>query len=440
MEWLVLGAFCAGLVLCIASGHSILYALGFGLIIFMLYGRHKGFAWRELIRMALNGIRMVRSILVTFFLIGIMTALWRAAGTIPFIVCHAATLIHPSAFLLMTFLLNCGLSVLTGTSFGTAATMGVICASMGAAMQVSPILTGGAVLSGAYFGDRCSPVSTSALLVAALTGTNIYSNIRAMLRSALAPFLAACLIYFLLGRQLSGGGAVMDLEALFSRSFRLSWITLLPAAVIFLLAVLRVNVKLAMGASILTALPICLILQGQPPALLFHAAAMGFTPADAGTSAMISGGGMISMANAACIVCLSSSYTELFSKTGLLDNARQLAAAIARRTSAYAAMLLSSALSGMVACNQTLTILLCHQLCRGAYDDAGQLALDLEDSAVVIAPLVPWSIAGAVPLAAADAPTAAILASFYLILLPLWRLAGSLIEKRRTPKALRRAG
>ena len=191
MEWIALGLFCAALLICIVLDLSILYALAFGLLVFLLYGRRKGFSWCELFRMAFEGIRTVRNILITFFLIGIMTALWRAAGTIPVIVCYASGLIRPSVFLLMAFLLNCLVSVLTGTSFGTAATMGVICAAIGTSMGVSPLLTGGAVLSGAFFGDRCSPVSTSALLVAAVTKTDIYDNIRRMVKTAFVPFLLA---------------------------------------------------------------------------------------------------------------------------------------------------------------------------------------------------------------------------------------------------------
>lgn len=100
-----------------------------------------------------------------------MTALWRACGTIPYIICHAAKLLRPEVILLASFLLNCGISVLTGTSFGTAATIGVICMSMGVSEGANPLLLGGAILSGAFFGDRCSPFSTSALLVSELTKT-----------------------------------------------------------------------------------------------------------------------------------------------------------------------------------------------------------------------------------------------------------------------------
>ena len=88
----------------------------------------------------------------------------------------------------MTFLLNCLISVLTGTALGTAATIGVVCATMASALGIPSWMTGGAILSGVYFGDRCSPVSTSALLVAELTETGIYTNIKNMIKSALAPF------------------------------------------------------------------------------------------------------------------------------------------------------------------------------------------------------------------------------------------------------------
>ena len=422
MEWIALGLFCAALLICIVLDLSILYALAFGLLVFLLYGRRKGFSWRELAGMALEGIKTVRNILITFFLIGIMTALWRAAGTIPVIVCYASGLIRPSVFLLMAFLLNCLVSVLTGTSFGTAATMGVICAAIGTAMGVSPLLTGGAVLSGAFFGDRCSPVSTSALLVAAVPKPDIYDNIRRMVKTAFVPFLLACGIYAGIGLTLPREGSVMDLEALFSRSFRLHWTALIPAAVILVLAAFRVNVKLAMSVSILTAVPLCFILQNLSAAEILRAALSGFTPADAEVARLVSGGGIVSMIRVACIVCLSSAYSGIFQKTGMLGKAKRLIGRLAAKTGAYAATLVTSVLTGVIACNQTLTILLTEQLCRGEYADKEVLALDLEDSAVVTAPLIPWSIACAVPLAAAGAPSAAVLTAFYLILLPLWRL------------------
>ena len=103
MEYIVLGIFCAGLLLCVVLRIPILYSLGFGLLLFLFYGKHKGFSWRELAGMTFSGIKTVRNILFSLFLIGIMTALWRAAGTIPYIVSRTAGWMHPAVFLLMVF-------------------------------------------------------------------------------------------------------------------------------------------------------------------------------------------------------------------------------------------------------------------------------------------------------------------------------------------------
>ena len=437
MEWLTLGLFCAALLVCVALKASVFYALTAGLALFLLYGRRKGFGWGALARMALDGVKTVHNILLTFLLIGILTALWRAAGTIPALVCYAAALIRPAAFLLMTFLLNCGISVLTGTSFGTAATMGVICATMGRALGVDLRLIGGAVLSGAFFGDRCSPVSTSALLVAELTGTDIFDNLRRMLRSALAPFLLTCGAYAALGLLTAREGEIMDLRPLFERAFVLRWPALIPAAVILVLSALRVRVKVAMTASILAAIPLCLWLQGMPPGALPGTMLLGYRAADAEVGAMLNGGGVAAMLRVAGIVCLSASYSGIFRRTGLLDGAKRAVTRLAGRATPFAAILATSVFGGMVACNQTLTVMLVDQLCRSLRDSASDFAVDIEDSAVVVAPLVPWSIAGAVPLAAIGAPAGALPLAFYLYLLPLWRLAGSWRERRAIRPARR---
>ncbi len=134
------------------------------------------------------------------------------------------------------------------------------------------------------------------------------------------------------------------------------------------------------------------------------------------------------------IVCLSSSYGGIFRETGLLDGIRNQVEAFAGKTTEYAATMVTAVLTGSVACNQTLSIILTHQLCSGIPQKKEKLALDLEDTAVVIAPLIPWSIAGTVPLAAVGAPLSGLLFAFYLYLLPLWRAAGSFAAARKQSK------
>ena len=182
MERIPLLLFAAILIASIAAGIPIIIALLAGYAVFFIYALRRGFRPMAILGMSLSGISEARNILIAFALIGMLTATWRCAGTIPSIVCYAFGIVRPSWFLIAAFLINSLISFLTGTSFGSVATMGVICMTMGNALGISPALTGGAILSGIFFGDRCSPVSTSALLVADITKTGIFGNI-------LAPYL-----------------------------------------------------------------------------------------------------------------------------------------------------------------------------------------------------------------------------------------------------------
>lgn len=130
--------------------------------------------------------------------------------------------------LLAAFLLCCLVSSLTGTAFGTAATVGVITMTMANSMGLPPLFTGGAILSGIYFGDRCSPMSTSALLVSELTGTDLFENIKKMTRTGLVPFLLACGVYALAGLGVHAAPAGDGARALLAEGFCLHPAALAP--------------------------------------------------------------------------------------------------------------------------------------------------------------------------------------------------------------------
>jgi len=430
MDLITLLLFCTTLLVCIIFDISIVYALIAGFIIFVAYGLYKGFSLSELLKEALSGVKTVKNILITFVLIGSLTALWRASGTIPFIVSYASKLITPSIFLLMTFLLNCMVSFLIGTSFGTAATMGVICATMGATMGVNPIMVGGAVLSGTFWGDRCSPISTSALLVSELTGTDIYGNIKQMFKTSMIPTILTCIVYAVIGFTLKNNGEVINLEALFSTEFRLHILTLLPAIAVLGLASFKVNVKKSMLVSIIVSIPICIFIQNIAFADVMRIILMGYTGKSPELVDIISGGGITSMIRVIFIVCISSSYSGIFRKTGLLEGIKKVISRLNKTTNSFIATLITSFIADMIACNQTLAILLTNQLCGDLYEDNKEFAITMEDTVVVTAPLIPWSIASGAPLTSIGAPSASIIFAFYLMILPLWRAILSLKKKK----------
>ena len=419
----VISAFAVSLMICIGFDISILAALVFGFFLFYGYGLYRKHAPGEMVSLAFSGIKTVKNILITFILIGIITATWRACGTIPYIVYHATKICCPNAMVLITFLLCCLISVLTGTAFGTAATMGVICVTMASSMGVPLVYSGGAVLAGSFFGDRCSPMSTSALLVSTVTGTDLYRNIGSMVKTSAVPFLITCGIYTLLG---SGSGShydVSQIQSLFADNFVLHPAALIPAVVIILLSCFRVNVKITMSISILCGMAVAFLIQDISLTELAGIAIWGYKPEAAEVAALLSGGGVQSMVKVFCIVCLSSCYSGMFNGTGLLEGFRGSLNRLSKKILPFGSILITSVITVMISCNQTLAIMLTHQLCMDAEPDPETMASHLENTAVVIAPLIPWSIAGAVPLATVGAPTISILTACYLYLLPVWNYA-----------------
>ena len=429
MEAVVLSLFCIFLILCVALKLSVLYALGAGLVLFVIYAFLKGFSARRTAEMCLDGIKTAGNIIISMMLIGIMTALWRQAGTVSVIVLGGCRLISPRIIVLMSFVLCSAVSVLIGTSFGTAATMGVICASLAGAMGVPPAFYGGAILAGCYFGDRCSPVSTSALLVSGLTKTNLHDNIKMMAKSAVIPFIISCVLYFAVG----GGGAetenIPDLYPVFAGETKLSVFCLIPAAVIIILSIFRVKVKKTMLLSIASAVLVCIFVQKASLTEILKTAVLGYIPKTEAASRLLRGGGAASMINVVAILCISSAYAGIFSGTELISGIKKAVGTTSSVLGPFGAAAAVSVITSGISCNQTLATMLTHQLCAETEKDEKLMAITLENTVIVIAPLIPWSIAGGVPLSSVGAPTSALAFAFFLYVLPLWHFAKSIIKK-----------
>lgn len=389
---ITLGLFVAGLVFCIAAGLSLLWALGFGAVCFGGYARSTGIPLPEVFRLLLRGVKRIANILIIFTLIGMLTGIWRISGTIPMLIDRALDLINPTFFVLWSFLLCAALSSLIGTAFGTVSTLGVVCMLMAHTAGFNEVLVGGAVLSGVYVGDRCSPMSSSAALVCALTHTDIYGNFKRMLRNGAAPFLLTCAGYALLSllgpEHVMPEGATDALRAHFTFNI---WV-LLPAVVILVFGLLRIDVKTAMATSIVLAGGAALVFQNCSPADLFSTMLLGYRPPTDDLS-MLKGGGIISMANVAAIVAISSSYSALFEKSGLLDSFEHMVERLAFRIGAFRTTALVGLLTTGLSCNQTLSIILTRQLCAHAQHNRREMAMYLENSVVLLSAVLPWSIA-----------------------------------------------
>ena len=421
--------FSLSLIFCLLLKYSVIYALIVGYIIFMTYGLIKGYDLKVLIKKSFEGVLTVKNILLVFVLIGMITALWRASGTIAFIVYMGSKLISPSILILLTFLLCSILSFLIGTSLGTAATMGVICVSIGKAMGINPYYLGGAVLSGIYFGDRCSPMSTSALLITELTKTNLYTNIKLMFKTSIIPFVTTCLFYLFLGLKSSTSPVSIDATNIFKENYNLNIVVIVPAILIIILSLFKVNVKKTMLLSIVISFIIAMFFQKESVTSLINYCVYGFHHSNEKLNLMMKGGGILSMVKVGLIVAISSSYSGIFKETKMLVILKEYLKEYSKKTSNYFIIFLNSIISGAIACNQSLGIILTHELCE-ELEDKQNMAIILENTIVLLAGLIPWNIAMAVPLKTVDIGLMSGLFAFYLYFLPLWNLFLGIIKEK----------
>jgi Na+:H+ antiporter, NhaC family len=199
---------------------------------------------------------------------------------------------------------------------------------------------------------------------------------------------------------------------------------LMPAILILLLAAFKVDVKISMSLSILTGMAIALLVQHVSLSDLLQYIATGYRLDQPGfLSVVIQGGGLYSMLQVSLIVLISSAYSGLFAGTGLLRDVEQNFERLSRKIGVYAGTAGASIVTAAFSCNQTLAVMLTHQLIRKTYEKKRlsnyRMALDLENTVIVISALIPWNIAGAVPAAALSADAGFIPYALYLFLVPL---------------------
>ena len=427
---IVILLFSLSLIVCLLLKYSVIYALIVGYIIFITYGFMKGHNLIVLIKKSFEEVLTVKNILLVFILIGMITALWRASGTIAFIVYIGSKLISPSILIFLTSLFCAVLSVLIGTSLGTAATMGVICFSIGKTMGINPYYIGGAVLSGIYFGDRCSPMSTSALLISELTKTDLYANIKLMIKTSVIPFIVTSLFYLFLGFKSTVSNINVDVTEIFKQNYNLNIIVIIPAILIIILSILKINVKKTMLVSIVISFIIAMFIQRDSIVALINYCIFGYHHPNERLNLMMKGGGILSMVNVSLIVGISSSYSGIFKETKLLVSLKEHLKVFAKKTSNYFVIFLSSIISGAIACNQSLGIILTNELSEELVDKR-ERAIILENTVVLLVGLIPWNIAMDVPLKTLDVGVISGLFAFYLYFLPLWNLFAGIIKEKK---------
>lgn len=251
----LLGLLASILVILIAVANSI--AIGYALIVvwcIMAYVFYrKGYAPKELLNLSWTGAKTSIVVMQIFLLIGWLIAMWQAAGVIPMIIATGIDLIDPSIFIVCAFLITAAVSMLLGTALGTVGTIGIVLITMARAGNIPENIVAGAIIAGAYFGDRNGPLSSSASLVAALTHTKVSTNIPIMFKDGIPALIISTVLYLLLSQWYPLNYENSLLSDTIHFIFNIDWTLWIPVIIVIGLLPLKVSIRWPIGLSALAA-------------------------------------------------------------------------------------------------------------------------------------------------------------------------------------------
>lgn len=399
------------------------WALMAGVILFTLDAKRHGRTWEQVGNMLAQGLKKAWIVVQVLLVIGLLTASWISCGAIPCLVRLGALVIRPHVFLLCTFWLCAVMSFLLGTSFGTANTMGVVMMTLARAGGVSLPMTAGAILCGIYVGDRCSPMSSSLLLLSTLTETELYDNVGMTIRSMLVPFVAASGGYLLCSVLSPLSAASTGLGEQLEAGFNLSPVVLLPTVVVFVLCLMRKPVKLAMAVSVILACLLAVFFQRMPALELSKTLVFGYhLPETEPLATILHGGGLSSMVTSIVIVTSSCAIAGIVEGTDL--TARLGGRTGGGHLKTYQKTLVTGFVTAAIGCNQTIAIVLTHAVRKDAYQTLGNQAFarDMSFAGTLAPVLVPWCIAAYTPTSQLDVHGLGwMLFAFWLWFMLLWQ-------------------
>lgn len=374
---------------------------------------------------AIAGTKKSYLLVFIFALLGALSASWFISGTIPALIYYGIKIINPNYFYVFSFLITSLFSFLIGSSFGTVGTIGLVMVSLARGIGLDIYIVAGSIISGAYFGDRGSPMSSSANFVSILTETEIYSNVKGMFKASILPYLITLSLYFYLGRNIESKFIENNILTLLNQNFYLDFLVFIPMIYLVIMCLLKKNIRHTILVSIFLSLIIGWFLQNYEDRNFIKVLIYGFKlPIENELYNVIRGGGIFSMGTAMVMALLSCGLVNIVDKLGILKLVSEKIGVVKSEWKIYLYTIVVAILTAAISCSQSTSILLTSQIMKKIYKKNGftkeLLALDIENSSVVLSSLIPWNIAITVPALMLDISAVKIIPySLYLFILPM---------------------
>jgi NhaC family Na+:H+ antiporter len=362
--------------------------------------------WKEIQEGMVQGITLAMSAILILMVVGMMIGTWIMGGVVPSMIYYGLKVLSPGIFLVATLIICSIVSLGTGSSWSTAGTVGVALVGVGQGLGVPVAMVAGAIISGAYFGDKMSPLSDTTNLAPAVAGTDLFSHIRHMVYTTGPGYIISIVLYGLLGTKFAGGGMKAEnIEVILSTiksDFFIHPILLLPPLLVIVMVIKKIPpLPALLGGTALGGI-FAIIAQSKPLAEVIQTAQSGYV-SQSGVKMvddLLTRGGLESMMSTVALIICALSFGGIMEKTGMLEVlARALLKRVKRTGSLVAATIFSCIGLNAVASDQYIAIVVPGRMYKKAFDERGlhpkNLSRCLEDAGTLSSPLIPWNSCGA---------------------------------------------
>ena len=380
-----------------------------------IIAKRVGYGWNDMIGGISDKIHSSLGSLLVMVCVGGMIASWMVSGTIPLMIYYGIKIINPHYLFVTAFFVCAVVSTFTGTSFGSAGTAGVAIMGVATALGLPLDITAGAVLSGAVFGDKMSPLSDTTILAPIAANTTLYKHIRSMMYTTGAASIACIIVYTVVGMQMpvetmANPEQVNTMLSTLEKMYTLSPVLLIPPVLVFVGAYTKKPTIPMLLLSSVVAIILGMALQGFSLKVAMNAFVKGFNvsmvPAVAGgvksiklINTLLNRGGLMGMMGTVLLVLCAFAFAGIFSKAGCIEVIlERVKTSITSVGSLIAATIGSTLFMSIVTGSSYLALLIPGEMFQDLYKQfkiAPQvLSRSLEDAGTCAVPLVPWAIAG----------------------------------------------
>jgi NhaC family Na+:H+ antiporter len=392
---------------------ALLLAMGVAALI----GLKNGFSWQEIEDGIVLGVSRALGAMLILLAVGALIGTWMLSGTVPTLIYYGLSILNPDYFYAATCLI-CGLVAISiGSSWTTAATIGVALMGVSAGLGLSPAISAGAVISGAYFGDKLSPLSETTNLAPAIAGTHLFQHIQYMLWTTVPSIIIALCLFLFLGLQNSTVGGeqnVQQMQAVLNSEFNLGWHLLAPLLMLLLFAVKKMPAFPAISIGALVGGLWAAIFQ---PELLVKLTGTGqgidnlmliwttlfdgvvFNTSSDTLNSLLSRGGMSSMLNTIWLILCAMTFGAVIEKIGLLDTLVKALLKGAKTAGSIISRVIFTCIgTNILTADQYMAIVMPGRMYKNEFEKRGlnqlNLSRSLEDGGTLTSPLIPWNTCG----------------------------------------------